>query len=295
MSNPYFSIVIPTYNRAGFIRQAIESVCLQSFTNFEILVIDDGSTDDTEEVVSGIRDSRIKYVKKRNEERAIARNVGARSARGLYVNFFDSDDLLYPHHLQVAFDFISANPNPEIFHLGYDVKTVEGMLMSIVDGIDNINKNIVSGNMLSCNGVFIKRDVICANPFYEDRKLASLEDWELWIRMAAKFKIHSVNKVTSTVVQHDARSVVSSDTDRIKQKVNCFIEQVMNNTVNQHYFNLELKKAKASALTYAALHLAMSKASFSEILSYLWDGITTNPGELFKRRFMAILKLSIFK
>src|SRR5687767_9278561 len=97
--SPVFSIVIPTYNRAHLIKKTIESVLAQDFADFELLVVDDGSKDDTESVVSSFTDKRVHYFKKQNGERGAARNFGAARAKGSYLNFFDSDDLLYRNHL----------------------------------------------------------------------------------------------------------------------------------------------------------------------------------------------------
>ena len=74
MTTPFFSIIIPTYNRSNFIVKTIESILLQKYSNFEIIVIDDGSTDDTSDVIKSLDETKIKYFRKQNEERAIARN-----------------------------------------------------------------------------------------------------------------------------------------------------------------------------------------------------------------------------
>lgn len=128
MSTPYISVVVPTYNRAHLIERSIRSILQQTFTDYEVLVVDDGSEDNTEQVIKSINDQRITYYKKANGERAAARNYGTSKAKGVYVTFFDSDDLMYPHHLQHAYDFINQQNNPEWFHLGFDYKNSSGMV-----------------------------------------------------------------------------------------------------------------------------------------------------------------------
>src|SRR5437764_8362427 len=98
-NKPFISVVVPSYNRADLIGKTLRSLQQQEYDQYEIIVIDDGSTDNTEEVVKAIGDQRISYIKKGNAERAAARNFGARIAKGEYVNFFDSDDLALPNHL----------------------------------------------------------------------------------------------------------------------------------------------------------------------------------------------------
>ena len=117
---PFFSIVIPTYNRAHLIRKTIESVLAQEDQDFEIIVVDDGSEDNTGEVVRAIGDDRVIYHKKNNAERGAARNYGAIRARGRYVTFLDSDDLLYANHLAAARRLINERHEPEILHLGFE-------------------------------------------------------------------------------------------------------------------------------------------------------------------------------
>ncbi len=289
-NSPFFSIVIPTYNRAGFIRKTIESVLVQTFQNLEIIVVDDGSTDDTETVVNDIGSPKLRYHKRENAERAAARNYGAKIAVGQYINFLDSDDVLYPNHLTVAEAFIKKHDRVDVFHLGYDIKDEKGEFLKSVVTINAINNRILSGNMLSCNGVFIRKEIALENPFKEDRILSSLEDWELWIRLSARHPFLNDNTITSTVVQHDNRSVMTTDTSKIKKKVDCFLHYVLQDEVNKKQYGAALNRTEASALTYASLHLAIAHENKFEVLRYLVKGVMRNPGEAFKKRCLVILK-----
>ena len=108
--NPYlFSIVIPSYNRAHFISHAIQSVIDQTFQNWELIIIDDGSTDNTKDVVLSFDDIRIKYVYQKNQERSIARNNGIKRAKGIWICFLDSDDYYHKTHLQRFTELIKVN------------------------------------------------------------------------------------------------------------------------------------------------------------------------------------------
>lgn len=286
--SPFFSIVIPTYNRATFIEKTIASVRLQKFNDFEIIVVDDGSTDNTEAVVIGIQDSRIHYYRKVNGERAAARNFGMKKATGRYINFLDSDDILYDIHLSVAFEFIKSR-TPDIFHLGYDIKDDKGNLLRKEERIYSVSRQILSGNVLSCNGVFLKKEVIEENPFNEDRSLASLEDWELWIRLSARYNFLNSNTITSTVIQHDERSVMTANPDAIKAKVELLIKCVLEDKVNSTLIGNQLRKVVASAYTYAALHMLMAKGSRKEATLFLMKGLGKYPGELFRKRALVII------
>ena len=102
METPLFSIIIPTYNRAALIAKTLDTVLTQTLYSYEVLIIDDGSTDNTEAIVQPYLDDKVKYYKKENAERAAARNYGTRLAKGAYVNLFDSDDCMFPYHLEEA-------------------------------------------------------------------------------------------------------------------------------------------------------------------------------------------------
>ena len=106
---PKVSVIIPTYNRAGLISQAIDSVLQQTFSDFEIIVVDDGSTDETETVVRRYGD-RVRYVWTHNGGTGHARNVGMQHARGMYLTFLDSDDVLYPYALELETRLLERFP-----------------------------------------------------------------------------------------------------------------------------------------------------------------------------------------
>jgi glycosyltransferase involved in cell wall biosynthesis len=100
VGEPYFSVVIPTYNRAGVVGRAIESCLAQTFTDFEVIVVDDGSADDTQTRVLAYRDARVIYVRQENAGASAARNLGAELSRGRFLAFLDSDDEFLPGKLR---------------------------------------------------------------------------------------------------------------------------------------------------------------------------------------------------
>ena len=106
---PFFSVVVPAYNRARFLPSLISSVISQTFESFELIIVDDGSTDHTRDIVSEYlsSDPRIIYRYQINSERGVARNHGIAHARGQWISFLDSDDLYLPDHLRTLYDYIS--------------------------------------------------------------------------------------------------------------------------------------------------------------------------------------------
>ncbi|HYD21528.1 MAG TPA: glycosyltransferase family 2 protein [Flavipsychrobacter sp.] len=109
---PFFSIIIPTYNRAEELKLSITSVLKQVYDDFELLIVDDGSTDNTADVVKGFSDTRISYIFQPNSERSSARNNGMRHAKGEYVCLLDCGDEFYPSHLSVFHKQILKDGNP---------------------------------------------------------------------------------------------------------------------------------------------------------------------------------------
>src|ERR1700761_4728013 len=111
MSEPFFSVIIPVYNRADVVTAAIESVLAQSFQDFEIVVVDDGSSDDPQSAIAAIGDPRIRFLRQENQGGGRARNTAIDAARGRYIAPLDSDDIFLPHHLQTMKDLLDGTTN----------------------------------------------------------------------------------------------------------------------------------------------------------------------------------------
>ncbi|MEJ2005685.1 MAG: glycosyltransferase [Cyclobacteriaceae bacterium] len=204
--SPFFSIIIPTYNRASVLPDAIRSVLDQKYSNFELIIVDDGSTDETEEVIASFRDKRIRYIQKINEERSIARNTGIYHASGSYVSFLDSDDFLYDNHFSEAYKFISQTDRPEVFHLNFE-RVYGSKKPNMAESLPHVvNDVVLDDNRLSCNGVFIRRDIANKIKFIHHRRATYTEDTELWIRLSSRYVFHHRPVITSVIQMHDRRS-----------------------------------------------------------------------------------------
>lgn len=289
VETPFFSIIIPTYNRAGFIGKTIESLLNQTFTNFEIIVVDDGSTDNTEKIVKNVPDKRIRYFKKENGERGAARNFGTRQAAGHYLNFFDSDDLAYPHHLETAKQLIEKQRHPEVIALGYDIKNEQGKIIRKRTPFKNINRQLAHGNLLSCNGVFVKKEIAKQFPFNENRKLAGSEDYLLWLQLAARSPIYFSNTATSEIVEHANRSVLFINAKKLIERKELFLQLVLENDAITSYYKSDIKTIKSNTFSYIALHLIMGGHKKTGI-NYLLKTLRCNLLFCTKKRFFAIVK-----
>lgn len=286
----FFSIVIPTFNRSASISNLIVTLLNQSYPHFEIIVVDDGSTDNTEEVTQSIPSEKIRYFKIPNSERGYARNFGASNAKGDYLNFFDSDDISYPNHLEYAYHIIQSHLNIPVFHLNYEIKINDKIICPLSNTNISVSKEIIKGNLLSCNGVFIHKDLFNQFRFNEDRTIAGLEDWELWLRISAKYEIQHFRIITSAIIQHENRSVLQTDKNKLVQRVTTFMNIILNNKDIVHKYYHQLHHFKCSCYTYIALHLALTGKYKKDAFIYLIKGLKENPLFIFQRRFLAILK-----
>ena len=220
---PLFTVVIPTYNRAGFIVEAINSVLAQDDTDFEVVVVDDGSTDDTADVVARAfgRVDKVRYMRQENAERSAARNRGIREARGEYVLFLDSDDLMRPNHLSALREVIEARPGVNYLATKFEFIR-NGRVFSA--GLESLPEGEYGAEF------FLKGDpigsVFCvrkANPglklFEEDRRYATSEDWMFLLQNLVEDKIFIRDKATMLVNDHDQRSMRSDNQEVIKRKL----------------------------------------------------------------------------
>lgn len=181
---PFFSVVIPTYNRSSVLPRAIDSVLSQSLQDFELIVVDDGSTDDTESIIQKYSD-KLKYCKVENRGVSAARNIGATNTNGKYLAFLDSDDEWLPNKLQVQAEYFNNNPKSKLVHSNEiwirNGKRVNQMKKHAKQGGDFFERALELC-LISPSAVVIERDFYFKHKgFYEDYEVC--EDYDLWLRM----------------------------------------------------------------------------------------------------------------
>jgi glycosyltransferase involved in cell wall biosynthesis len=192
----FFSIIIPSYNRADLIVDSIKSVQNQTFENWECTIVDDGSTDNTKVVIEDIikQDSRIKYVYQENAERSAARNNGIRNSSGEYICFLDSDDHFLSNHLLELKNVIETIENKTCMILN-EMQIVEGSRVE-VSNLPELSKNRIEYlyvNPLTPSRVCIHKKIVELEQFDED--IVIVEDRILWMRIANKFPVYISNHI----------------------------------------------------------------------------------------------------
>jgi glycosyltransferase involved in cell wall biosynthesis len=209
---PFFSVVIPTYNRAHLIVPTLASILKQDFQDYEVLIIDDGSTDDTEDVVEihFPTETKIHYIRKKNEERSIARNTGFQLADGEYVVFFDSDDIMLPHYLSTLEKAIEKYPDCNFFATKYQIET-QGQIA--FNEINDLKEGFYDYRLLLKGNVF--GTMVCAkkkNPQFQyfSPQFNMCEDWIFNIFNLKKDTIYLIDNVAITIINHDTRSMANN-------------------------------------------------------------------------------------
>lgn len=285
-----FSVIIPTYNRVEFILLAIRSVLLQSYKNFELIVVNDGSTDETENVVATIKDDRLRYVYIENSERGKARNTGVQMATGDYVTFLDSDDQLYDDYLEEALKGLQKHNYIPFYHQAYEIRSYVKFSDRLVHNYHNRDvRFLVKGNPLSCLGVFIRRAEAIQFPFNEDRELSGSEDWELWLRLSANFGLRRGKKICACLILHDDRSVYQIEEKRLVKRKQLAIDYAFKDPAVVKMYGSYWKEILAHSDTYNSLHLALAGKK-KRSLFYMFRAFKRYPLCLFNRRTLAIFK-----
>lgn len=204
-----FSIIIPTYNRAVFLPKAIESVLAQTYTDWELIIVDDGSTDNTKDVVAQYSDSRIRYIYQDNAERSAARNNGIARANGDYVCFMDSDNYMKSDRLAKLSAFIAKESKIACYFTGIEYFNEQTGCGNIKDGHSYpfpMDVNLLIQDIIATPQICCATEILRKHQF--NPALSIGEDMELLFRITDEFPLVYVpNQATVVEVEHEGRSV----------------------------------------------------------------------------------------
>lgn len=196
---PSVSVIIPTYNRAHLIGRAIQSVLNQTYQDFEIITVDDGSTDNTEEVVRRFRDERIRYIRhQKNKGVAVARNTGVKASRAEYVAFLDSDDEWLAKKLERQMEIVkNAAPRIGVVYTGFwrikDNKRVYTPSSNIKPKEGDIYTSLLKGNFVGTSATLVRKECFGKAGMFDER-LPPAEDWEMWIRISKCYHFECIDE-----------------------------------------------------------------------------------------------------
>jgi glycosyltransferase involved in cell wall biosynthesis len=280
------SVIIPAYNCAKTIKQTIESVLNQSLTDFELLVINDGSTDSTLDIiVSKIKDGRIKVFSYTNAGANVSRNRGINHAVGEFISFLDADDIWTPDKLATQLQALEENPTTKVAY-------------SWTDYIDENGKFVHSGTHISLNGnvyeqllvknflengsnPLISKDALLAVGGF-DESLVAGQDWDMWLRLAREFNFVAVPKVQ--ILYRISANSLSCNLAR--QEKACL--QVLNKAYSKSPESLQHLKAYSFAnlykyLTWKALQNPLNRQKGLAGALFLWKYVKNDSYRLQNR------------
>lgn len=292
-SQPYFTIVVPSYNREKFIARTLQSIQKQSFDDFEVIVVDDCSKDNTVRIIQVfLKDKRFRLIRNpENYERAKSRNIGMRIAQGKFLTLLDSDDLMYPDNLKDAYHFTQDHPECLFFRNFFEMVDESGNVLkkfsTVVHGDDR--KKLAKENFISCIGVFTAREIYQNYFFDEDPGIVVSEDWEYWLRVRASYELGTIKKINSAFTEHPNRSMAMFDPLEIEKRKLLVIKKVMKNPATRKIYGKYEAKMKVAAYLFVAVQANI--AGFPQIAwKYLQKASKISIWEMMQVRTAIILK-----
>lgn len=216
----FFTVIIPLFNKENFIENTLKSVLNQSFIDFEVLIINDGSTDKSEEKVLEFKDTRIHYFYKENEGVSAARNFGIEKAKSDYITFIDADDFWYPNFLEEMFKNIRRFPELKVFSAAIEVETSKKIIPSTYSIVKTADCEIVnyfeasSKETVICTSCAVFHKSVFEKTGNFDIQLKSGEDTDMWIRIGLIYPILFSWKILARYV-YDPKSLTKNHTTTI--------------------------------------------------------------------------------
>ena len=212
-----FSVIIPTYNREKEVCRAIRSVLSQQYHNYEIIVVDDGSIDNTKERVLSFNDNRIRYVYQDNQGATAARNNGVVNAKGEYVSFLDSDDVWLPEMLEKQLEMYMSDPDIKWVYSNVQGVDENGMAhpFSVPLGIHGYvyAKALIQGYVAPTTVLSAKRDAICSVGMF-DVNLPSSQDDDICFKLAKHFKCGYIPQIMASMF-YDPNNRISDNKPKV--------------------------------------------------------------------------------
>lgn len=252
-----FSVVIPLYNKEKSIVTTLKSVCTQSFTDFEVIVVDDGSTDNSYSAASKVNDERIRLIHKENGGVSSARNVGIKAAKYPYVALLDGDDYWAPTFLEEQLALVEEFPEAGMWGVNYAyVKgdKSEPCRQDMGEGFRGYVEGYFasSHNDLFCSSSVVVRKEVFEKTGYFDERISSSEDLDMWYRIILRYPVVYCDKVLAYYNQN-AENRVAYDTDvrfpltrDIKYYIDKFEEDFRRDKVFSRYLNSRVAAALLS-------------------------------------------------
>ena len=279
-NNPLVSIITPTYNRASFLEETLNSILNQDYKNIEYIVIDDGSTDNTVELLDKYK-NKLKYISQKNSGEVLAINKGLTLVKGEIIGVVSSDDLLYPNAVSEAVQLFTSNDNISITYRDYDRIDENSRIIENckTHDFDFINMLRWHENMLGVGAFFKKELAVKLNG--RDPSYRFMADFDFWLRASLEYNIKRIPKTLAAYRQHsDSTSEKSKGRSLASEHV-----KLIKNFYNIPYHSeaiLNVKKQAYSSAYYYAFASEKRKNIF-HMFFYLSASILYWPKNFFSK------------
>lgn len=279
---PKVSVIIPTYNRARFIGAAVESVLAQTFTDFEVVLVDDGSTDETPEVVGRyLDDPRVLYIMQNNRGRSQARNRALAVARGAYIAFLDSDDSYLPEKLAKQVAYLDSKPDVDMIYTSATCVDEAGKPLT-VQAYNAREEGDIYNLIAFFQPLTITLPTVMVRRAVMDRvggfdvSMERFEDTDLWRRIAKSHRVGAMPEVTCLLTTHDDNSLASQNPGKILRAIDYYITKVFRDDADRGMPSL--RQGASRLCEYYGRALLLAEDHRGKGLSLLARAISYAPG-----------------
>jgi len=289
-SNPLVSVVIASYNMGHYLPESVRSVLTQTYQNIEVIIIDDGSTDDTEQQLKPLMtDSRLRYIKQENQGQPKAKNNGIKAVKGEYVAFCDGDDLWAPNKLELQLPLFEGDSDIGVVYSEVSYIDEKGNALDKEQPYQRysgkVTNELILKNFIPFGTAVVKKECFDELGLF-DENLPMGIDWDLWLRFSVHFKIQYL--ADKTYIYRIWPGQMSSNY-RGRYK-NAFL--IMNKFVNNNPNAIDKKiinKAWADTYTNKALAIASGEGLSIEPIKNLIEALSYDP--TFFRAWKGLVKV----
>ncbi len=238
-TSPTVSIIIATFNREKLLKEAIESVLVQTFSDYELLIIDDGSSDNTRDMIQSFDNPKIKYIYQKNKGRSVARNVGLNLAKGKYITFLDSDDLYLPNKLMMQVKHLDAHPHIGMIYTSAYCMDEDGNKLA------HHYRATVSGSIykkvaffmpvtITLPTVMVRQKIIRQVGGF-DEKMYRFEDTDMWRRLSKITNIHAIDEFSCKLRTHQDNQLLSQNPLEIIKALHYYANKILDEDKEIHW------------------------------------------------------------
>lgn len=299
---PRVSVIVPTYNREQFIAAAIESVLAQTFTDFEVIVVDDGSADNTREVVGSFNNPCVRYIYQDNQGVAAARNTGIKASDSEYIAFLDSDDILLKEALDRGIKVLDKYPEVafsygQFYHIDergrvLGLPEAKSKRSYVREGVQEIKELLIHGNYIRSNTVIARRSCLHKVGLFDPAFCPGSEDFDLWVRLAKKYAVAYISEPLAGVRIHPNQFGHIRAPDEVEKKNSLILTSIFNDTELAPFFS-HLKPYAYFCLYCRMARIAHGRGDIKTTRDYLFRALTTNPMGIFSNQGLGWMLLLI--